>query len=1010
MLQEVQNERDMLQDQVSEQLVLISSLQMRLDDQRLRAEQVQKQTNTSLEVRIYSLENETKNLTETIIARDKMIKQLNKVIEETKKKLSDQEKELTDKQDDKIVIDLQREIQKMRAENASLLAKINNDAQNAQVLPNLVDNILADKNKDIEMLREKLDKTESELNAYLSLNFDHEQLIALSRLNSSERAFSDILSLVNPETPEKMRMAERVNESLSHSLHGDSYKRNANETTFLGSNSKFEPELSSIELAGKPNVNYSVEAPLSKPNSTEIPKSEKRVHFDESIYNATIEKLQSEILELKNEIFAKDQTIQEYTERLKILSDLEVNIEKLQEKLDFTENALQKATETFEQEQNALHEVEKNLKIELAEKKMHLVDKERQLELSEQDTVRKNQMYLNLAKEKRELEIAFNELHENAEHYKDVDSVLHEKNQEIQTLKDRLMEMNNSIEKVNNLELELSSKNEELRNLQEAYSKLQEEANSKSSSLNDFKEKLSLCSNEIKEKDELNVKVTKDLKNKEAQLNSLIKEVETLKQAIEDKNKEIENFKVNKEEEGKKSMSELEIKLKEMKNLLVDRDTEIEILNEDLNRYQEDIAKLENKLKTVKSSLENEYELQLAENMRDIAAKDLQIVKLTTDLEDLNRDIAHLKDLVNQKDMIVSQMSEDSKSLHVNLETIQNKIQETGNVVDLRRRLEDEQQLNATLQEEINVLKSTVANNDRSTPVVDMTTSIEEITGAVKKQLDYSARLDSNILSALSVGDSEQINLPETNDVDFLKELLSKEKNLNKELIKIKETLHMKLENLEEKYQSEKEKVHQLRTLLENEKQNSNAIQLEDANMLEQLRIRLEGALENETEFEKLLEAEKRTRKELELQVANLKQKAANLSSGENSKTELTEYKSLPTLESQEMMRLRKDIQLLQEENLKMKMEIKNLKRGRSEMEANLKYNKDMLELKSEEIRKLEMQIEGIREVEAAVKDKWITCKAELDQRNREIENSRILIVSNILYLISLFNLSPQKP
>lgn len=109
-LQEVQHERDALQDQVTEQLVLISSLQIRLDEQRLLADDVQRQTNTSLEVRIYDLENELQTLREAVSSKDKIIKQLSNTVEQTKKRLEDREKQLRAQEEDEVVTQLRKQV------------------------------------------------------------------------------------------------------------------------------------------------------------------------------------------------------------------------------------------------------------------------------------------------------------------------------------------------------------------------------------------------------------------------------------------------------------------------------------------------------------------------------------------------------------------------------------------------------------------------------------------------------------------------------------------------------------------------------------------------------------------------------------------------------------------------------------------------------------------------------------------------------------------------------------
>lgn len=341
---------------------------MRLDEQRLRAEHVEKQTNTSLEVRIYDLESEIQNLMEAMHQRDKTIKQLTKSFEQTKQQLLDRENELSAMADDN---SLEKELQLLRNENSVLKTKISTDAQSAQLLPNLVDNILADKNADIEKLRDELIEAKKQLHGYITLNFSDEELRALSSLKNQNHTFTEIVSLL--QEPDLMRKAESQVDSLSSPMFG--LKPNKSDSTPILAKSIFEPELSHIEKVTPLGSNYTTNVDFGKVNSTEIqPKSAKRaVHFNENANDS----LQGELVELKQELLAKDEIIKEYNDRLEALAMLEENINQLQVSLESTEEALKNATESFERKQNELAEVEKQLRVDLAEKKMQLMQKEK---------------------------------------------------------------------------------------------------------------------------------------------------------------------------------------------------------------------------------------------------------------------------------------------------------------------------------------------------------------------------------------------------------------------------------------------------------------------------------------------------------------------------------------------------------------------------------------------------------------------------------------------------------
>lgn len=543
---------------------------MRLDDQRLRVEHVQKQTNTSLEVRIYDLENEIQSLHEAILNRDKTVSNLNKILEDTRKKLADKEKELDALAEDKHISTLQMEIDKLRTENRYLHNQMEEDARNVEKLPNIFNNILADKNKDIETLRDKLEKTESSLHEYLSLNLDRDQLKNLSRLKTTDAGFSNILSLLDLEEADKLRATPAQGiESLYTSTPGN-IRRNKNETVFLG------PEISSIEK---------VTSIIRPCNSTE--KSlEKRVQFEDAVLNSCVEKLEAEIADLKNQLKVRDDTIKGYTERLNILNSLEATIDGLQKKLDFTQSALEKASEKFQSEQDKMKRVHDDLNIELAEKKLHLIDNDKEMQALKLDAARKDQMYLNLAKEKRDLELRFN-----------ADS-------------NKFKQLEDTVDKLKQTYQELPALQQELMNKEEQMARV--------------KEQVRALEKQVHATEEVNGKLEKNLKNKDSQLSELTVEVQELKNSLLAKHKEIESLK----------MEDVAPKLKELEALLLDRETEIEILNEDVTRYQDEIAALEQKLKDAQRS---DSELALAKMKLEIVEKDVIIANVGTEIEGLQR-------------------------------------------------------------------------------------------------------------------------------------------------------------------------------------------------------------------------------------------------------------------------------------------------------------------------------------------------------------------------------------
>lgn len=128
-------------------------------------------------------------------------------------------------------------------------------------------------------------------------------------------------------------------------------------------------------------------------------------------------------------------------------------------------------------------------------------------------------------------------------------------------------------------------------------------------------------------------------------------------------------------------------------------------------------------------------------------------------------------------------MSDDSKSLHRALETIQNKMKESGNIIELRRKLKEERKTNIQMTKEIARLKTEV----EMLSITRRPDEDNDIAEMVQRELNLSAKLDQQLLNVI---DSE----PE----DVLKNCTDL-KQANKEidqLTRIKDELEIESEML----------------------------------------------------------------------------------------------------------------------------------------------------------------------------------------------------------------------
>ncbi|XP_049819038.1 centromere-associated protein E-like isoform X3 [Aethina tumida] len=896
-LEEAQGERDILKQQVQEHLVLISDLQIRLDEQRLRAEHNEKQVNTSLEVKIYDLQTEITNLHEIIQKKEKNINQLNMNLEETKRHLKKQEKELMDNKEDEIITSMQREIERLRQENNQMKKKMNNDAQ---ILPNLVENIISDKNTDIEKLQDKLEDTQRKLQEYTSLSLDLKELQTLSHLKNSGNSLTEVLTLIDLSEPEQMRACQSREDTTPMR-----YNRTKNETVFLSA----EPEISCIEKVGPPNVNFSAQG--LRPNSTELYKSlEKRVHFEDD----SIKRLNIEIEALKNELEIKDGVIKDCEDKIQILVDLENKIEMLQTALDTTEKALKGAQESFEREQKEILDREQNIRVELAEKKLHLSEKEKQISLLEKDSERKDQMLLNLTREKNDLEKAMAELKN--ENFKNVDKVINEKNEEIYKLQQEVEQSSNS-ELITNLQCEIDNLVKKLSDSQKDTTILQD--------------RLKYLEEQLKESSETNAKLEKELRNN-------IAKVEEYKSECESKSKKLER--------NKQLIKDLEDRIKDqdtmVKNLrqqnqlhadqILDKNCEIEILNEDIKRFQMDY----DEIKRMAVSTE-------AQDLRKtLGEKELIVNNLMKKIEELNQEVTHLQDLVNNKEKIISKITEDHRIVNTNLLTIQKKLKQPGGIMDLRQRLREEHKQKTELLQEIHTLKAQLMTSEITRKNNVMVNSVDDLTSQVKKELDFAAEIDTNILTAVS--DQSLNSISESHDIETYKQNLQRLKIKNNELKQAKDSLMATIQELEVKCDQLNAEKLTAESKLEQYYHNLRQVQFEDAKLLEQLRIRLDAAMDNEEKFGKIIEEEKQIRLGLEAELDNLRLKQTN------SKTESTEYKNLPNFED----RLKEELKREREKSDKLKQNIRQSEKLRKELDNNFNYATQMLELEQGRIKVLE--------------------------------------------------------
>ncbi|CAG9862887.1 unnamed protein product [Phyllotreta striolata] len=892
--EETSGEREYLRKQIQEQLVLISDLQIRLDEQRIRGDNIEKQNNTAFELKIYDLQNEIAALKEKLQQKEKAIGNQQVLLAETQERLRNLENELATSKDDELLVGMQKEIEMLRKDNGEMKDKMQNDAN---MVPNLVENIISDKNSDMARLRMKLDDTEKLLEEYTTLKLDKKDLQTLANIKNNGTSLEELFSILDLSRGDTIRKMEQTGNFSTPSLFAQ--KKIQEENTLA-------PDISAILGPGHHSGD------VQSRNSTELSK---KVHFEDDF--------KKEIADLKNQIETRDNRIKEFDEKMKILNNLESKIEKLQAALDETEKILSTTKETFEMEQKELKEKINNLTVTITEKKLHLEEAQKRIQILEDDSKRKDTAYQDLVRENKKLD----------------------------------KELNTTI----NL---LKSKCEELDVLTTQHSL-------KSSEVAALQKRINHISAELFESDSRYKKLKETLKNNEGEMDNLHRELDSKLDQIESITNELSNTKEKLSKKRKivrelqdsvesqtKQLDILQGQRKQQDEIILDKSAATDILTEDIDRYKLDISILENEIKKLKQG--------------DVAKLKNQLEEKETKLSELNGERNRLEELIKEKEKIIVQMTEDSHQLHANLTSIQSKINESGNLIDLGRKLKKEQKKTAELMQEIHSLKAQLMQYRSN----DMTSSVDEIADQLKKELDYSNKIDSSILIAVS--DQSLNSISETHDVETYKKALAKERLNKKQLLQHVHKLQSKINALQDDLDKERSALNQNK--------------IEEARVIQELKIQLHTLMKNDEELKKSLRDKNTEKENLEEELNRLKAK--------NSQSESTEYKKLPSNEAIELKQLRRNFDVLQGEKNQLTNELNNLKRSQLEMETGYKCTKDMLALEVQRKNKFEEKVHVLLVREKELKDSLMRKNLEMERVVDEMSQEKADLVKQKLELL----------
>ena len=301
------------------------------------------------------------------------------------------------------------------------------------------------------------------------------------------------------------------------------------------------------------------------------------------------------------------------------------------------------------------------------------------------------------------------------------------------------------------------------------------------------------------------------LKKKEEDLNNSLIKIQQLEMELKSQNQDLENLKV----------------------VISEKDETIQILSQDLSVFQ-------NKCK------ENE--------------------RMLMDLERLKHQVTSYNDVMAEKENLLKKLEQDLLKYVKSENELLEKADHCDKLLDANQQLENnvdslkrELSLKSFALEkckfDLQEMEQKVDSLKRDDSVLvfadHRNLSVEEITAKLERELKYSEELDGNIIKAIE--SESEIN-------SELEELGGKRPSRYQE----------KMKKLEDEVESLKKQYQKISGELDEEKKNSDAIQMQDASLIEAIKIRLEAALDNENVLKKLLDTERHKTDSLSTQLTGV--------------------------------------------------------------------------------------------------------------------------------------------
>ncbi|KOC61634.1 Pericentrin [Habropoda laboriosa] len=958
--EELQAEQEILQQTASEQLFQIEAMRGRLEQHKQSAPFAQRQATSRLELQLHEANTKFQSLERTIADKDLELNDMKNQLDRVNQLLQEKEAEIANvvQVETATIQKLKEHLEIAEEEKRFLHAKVGVQEHAQLELPKLIDSMLADKNEEIDHLKEQLSKKEKQLEVYSSWNLDDTELRELARqieVKNSARTLSDILSIHSEceETTEAIRGANTTQNLPNVSA----FKVPTPPASFKNVDDSVMPLLDTTKMALQV-------PPLDLGSQSLSTISNQQSGMMDSLHSG----LESKTTSSENTL-SMDKTDHASHNKSRVTS------------MKYTQTSINETLKEMENLENQLQAMREELGVKAA-----ILNKR------ETDLIALQKLY-------DELQAEFKEV--------------------VETLsRDKCFYKNQ-------YELSRASENKIKKDLLEVENVLK----LRNEEIEDHRNKMQVNEKIIMELNSENTKLKKDIEVKEQE------QTKKYTNLLQEKMKELQNF--------RDAILEKDITIETIQTRNIEIENENKQLYEFKTKYQlskQELLECQNELQRLTEGLNNRD--QIIRRLEEMARR-TSFSGTSSPSNEKDQEIHHLQEYLKEKDKVIRQMSDDSKSLHKALETIQNKMKESGNVVELRKKLKDEKKLNTELRvmveklgKELSDLKLPAQRSQDDTDIEDM----------VQRELNLSAHLDRQIMSAIESDTEDKIRVErqapyqDHQEGKIMKLKLSQANRINEELKKLKDDLEIergmlkcqiaeyearifqlksdlseeskKVAKLDEELSSEKNLVRTLKIQIEKVQRAMRSRHIQDSELIEFLQSKLKTSLGNEAKFRNDLSLLRQEHKSLEIQLSLMKEHVQSQETDDTPKltdlleTERKKYLSLMEnfdKEERENAELKDSVKNLQmeksrfEKQLEMEVEEKEklisslaLVEGINDyVQTDLRRTKEELKAREEECEWLQKRIETMSDTEARRQEQRTSEHNELKGLRREINNAR---------------------